>query len=214
MKATIKTSRAVSQLEKMFSVLNNELFDGELDTPIITIQSSPRSYGHSTVKKVWKQSDGTTRYEINISAEYINLEIECTLDTLIHEMIHQYCRIKGIKETSRNGHYHNNEFKKLAEEKGLKVFKCGNAGWNTDHHGNDKLTEIAIKHEWYDIEIGRNTITFKSSEQNPQNESEQTHATSSTIKYHCPKCNTKIRATRNLDGLLKCIPCDCEFIRT
>lgn len=57
MKETTKTSRAAGQLEKMFRQLNQDSFGGELEEPIITIQSTPRAYGHVTVCKTWKRKD-------------------------------------------------------------------------------------------------------------------------------------------------------------
>lgn len=46
MKQTIKMSRAVGQLEKMFNSINQDFFDGTLPVPIITIQSKPGTWGH------------------------------------------------------------------------------------------------------------------------------------------------------------------------
>lgn len=51
MKETIKTSRTAGYLEKIFRALNAKYFNGELEEPIITIQSTPRAYGHVTVAK-------------------------------------------------------------------------------------------------------------------------------------------------------------------
>lgn len=45
MKETIKTSRTAGYLEKIFRALNAKYFNGELEEPIITIQSTPRAYG-------------------------------------------------------------------------------------------------------------------------------------------------------------------------
>ena len=42
-----------------------EEFGGELDEPIITIQSTPRAYGHVTVAKTWKRKDDW-RHELNL----------------------------------------------------------------------------------------------------------------------------------------------------
>ena len=90
-------SRAVGQLEKMYNTLNLDLWGGQLPTPIITVQSKPGTYGHCSVGKVWKRKDGDT-YEMNIAAEALDVEIEEVLDTLIHEMVHLYCRENGIQE--------------------------------------------------------------------------------------------------------------------
>ena len=51
MKETVKTSRTAGYLEKIFRALNAKYFNGELEEPIITIQSTPRAYEHVTVAK-------------------------------------------------------------------------------------------------------------------------------------------------------------------
>lgn len=45
MKETIKTSRTAGYLEKIFRTLNAHYLNGELEEPIITIQSTPRACG-------------------------------------------------------------------------------------------------------------------------------------------------------------------------
>lgn len=45
MKETTKTSRTAGYLEKIFRALNNDSFGGELEEPIITIQSTPTAFG-------------------------------------------------------------------------------------------------------------------------------------------------------------------------
>ena len=134
MKETTKMSRAVGQLEKMYNVINIEKFDGKLPTPIITVQSKPGTWGHCSRGKVWQRKD---------------------IDTLIHEMVHLYCRENGIKEVSRGGKYHNKKFKALADEKGLLCVPQGQYGWNTDGANNDALTEYALAHDWTEIKLRR-----------------------------------------------------------
>ena len=102
MKETTKMSRAVSQLEHIYNALNTDFFDGLLPVPIITVQSKPGTYGHCTTAKVWQRKDGGA-YELNIAAEVLNYPIEETLDTMLHEMVHLYCRENSIKEVSRGG---------------------------------------------------------------------------------------------------------------
>ena len=208
MKITTKMSRITNQLEKMFNTINTDFFEGKLPQTIITVQSSKASYGHSTTSKVWKsRSDKESKYEINISAEYISMPIECTIDTMIHEMIHLYCRENNIQECSRNGKYHNKKFKELAEKCGLKVYKTNTYGYNTTHEGNDKLTEYAIEKGWTEIEYGRINNKWKhspiSNNNNEINNGDK-NPTSSTIKYQCKKCGYKIRATKNMDNLIFC----------
>ena len=54
MKKTIKTSRSAGYLEKIFRTINDDSFNGVLEEPIITIQSTTGAYGHITVGKAWK----------------------------------------------------------------------------------------------------------------------------------------------------------------
>ena len=44
MKETVKTSRTAGYLEKIFRALNARYFEGQLEEPIITIQSTPRAF--------------------------------------------------------------------------------------------------------------------------------------------------------------------------
>lgn len=50
MKETVKTSRTAGYLEKIFRAVNAKYFGGQLEEPIITIQSTPKAYGHVTAK--------------------------------------------------------------------------------------------------------------------------------------------------------------------
>ena len=114
MKETTKMSRAVGQLEKMYNTMNADFYNGALPVPIITVQSKPGTWGHCTTAKVWRRKEDNT-YEMNIAAEVLDREIEEIIDTILHEMVHLYCRENNIKEVSRGGKYHNGKFKELAE---------------------------------------------------------------------------------------------------
>lgn len=101
-------SQTTKFLEDAFDALNKEYFENTLPKPIITIQSSPRTYGHFTTSEVWR--DGQRKksfYEINIGAERLDRPIASTMATLIHEMVHYYCHLNGIQDTSRGNTYHN-----------------------------------------------------------------------------------------------------------
>ena len=75
MKETVKTSRTAGYLEKIFRTLNRDWFGGELEEPIITIQSTPSAYGHVTVAKTWKRKNDW-RHELNMGAETLDRPIE------------------------------------------------------------------------------------------------------------------------------------------
>lgn len=203
MKQTTKMSRAVSQLEHIYNSLNYDFFDGALPTPIITVQSKPGTMGHCSVAKVWQRKDDKT-YELNVAAEVLNYPIEETLDTMLHEMVHLYCRENDIKEVSRGGRYHNGKFKEEAERRGLECYQCGAAGWNT--RPSDRLVEYALTKGWNEIRIGRNTLppamrTGASGTAQPGAAAPGGKRPSSTRKLICPRCGQSVRATKKVNIL-------------
>ena len=213
MKQTTKMSRAVGQLEKIYFHLNEDFFEGTLSIPIITVQSKPGTYGHCSVAKVWQRPDGST-YELNIAAEVLNYPIEETLDTMIHEMVHLYCRENGIKEVSRGGTYHNGRFKEEAEKRGLECFRCGQHGWNT--RPSERLVEYALSKDWNEIRIGRNSgfqpIRIGSSgTSQPSTAGTGERRPSSTRKLQCPCCGNSVRATKTVR--IMCMDCMQQMVQ-
>jgi len=188
-------SRAVSQLEHIYNSLNADFFAGELPTPIITVQSKPGTMGHCSVSKIWQRKDDKT-YELNIAAEVLNYPIEETLDTMLHEMVHLYCRQHDIKEVSRGGTYHNGKFKALAEQVGLVCVRAGKYGWNTVGTGNDGLIEYTLSKDWSEIMLNRQTVGFRAGISTAGGKSP-----SSTRKLICPGCRQSVRATKKVNIL-------------
>lgn len=213
MKQTTKMSRAVSQLEHIYNALNTDFFQNELPIPIITVQSKPGTYGHCTTSKVWQRKDGGA-YELNIAAEVLNYPIEETLDTMLHEMVHLYCRENGIKEVSRGGKYHNKKFKAEAERRGLVCIPCGQYGWNTTP--SDKLVEYALSKGWNEIKIGRGSLPpiirtgASGTAQTGAETSGGGKRPSSTRKLQCPKCGCSVRATKTVR--IMCMDCMEQMI--
>lgn len=188
-------SKEIKFLEDAHQVLNELLFESKLSKPVITIQKSPKFYGHCSCAKVWEDKAGEY-YEINLAAEYLNRPLTEVLETLVHEMVHQYCNEEEIQDCSRSGNYHNAKYKAAGEAHGLIVTKTKN-GWD----GTEASEELKafIKKRWHrEIELHRNT---------PQKESGGTKK-SSTRKYVCPVCGAIVRATKEI----KIMCMDCEEI--
>lgn len=214
MKQTTKMSRAVSQLEHIYNALNSDFFGGTLPLPIITVQSKPGTYGHFTPGKVWQKPDENT-YELNIAAEVLNYPIEETIDTMLHEMVHLYCKENGIKDTSRGGKYHNGKFKAEAERVGLECYQCGQYGWNT--RPGDKIVEYALSRNWNEIRIGRNSLTgfirtgtggtAPATGADTQSGGKRP---SSTRKLQCPCCGNSVRATKTVR--IMCMDCNEQML--
>lgn len=82
MKELTKYSRLAGFLEKLYDKLNTDFFDGVLERPVITIQSSSRSYGHYTLYDAWSVK-GEGYKEINIAAGTLNRPIEYIMGKII-----------------------------------------------------------------------------------------------------------------------------------
>jgi len=68
--------------------------------------------------------------EVMISGEGLRRTPEDVLGTLLHEAAHALAHARGIKDTSRQGRYHNKHFKTCAEEVGLAVEHDAQTGWS------------------------------------------------------------------------------------
>ena len=207
MKDTTRTSRTAGYLEKIFRALNAHYFNGELEEPIITIQSTPRAYGHVTVSKTWsKGTQGETRHELNIGAGTLDREIERVVATMLHECVHLYCLQEGIKDTSRGGQYHNKNFRREAEARDLHIEYNDRIGWSITEP-TDALIEFILSQGWNEIHMNRSEGLYirggggASSGGIPPITPKPSHVR----KYQCPCCGCSVRATREVH--IACLDC-------
>lgn len=137
MKQLTSYNRVAGYLNKLFDLLNQRFFENELSRPTITIQSTPRAYGHFSMRDdTWVSVTGSSN-EINIGAGTLARPIENICATLLHEMVHYYCHVNGIKDTSRGNTYHNKRFKTVAESHGLMLLQI-----HLDIHTEEHLNSI------------------------------------------------------------------------
>jgi curved DNA-binding protein CbpA len=73
---------------------------------------------------------GEQRTEVMISGEGLRRSPAEVLGTLLHEAAHALAHARGIKDSSRQGRYHNKQFKAHAEELGLAVEHDDRNGWS------------------------------------------------------------------------------------
>lgn len=86
--------------------------------------------GHFAPLRWQTRSEGRENYhEVVVVAEYLNRKSEDIVETLIHEAVHAMNFARGIKDCSTTSQYHNERFKRAAEELGLAVEKVTNYGW-------------------------------------------------------------------------------------
>lgn len=206
MKELTSYNRAAGYLNKIFDILNAEYFENALSRPTITIQSTPKAYGHFSLREdTWISKAGAT-HEINIGAGTLARPIEEVAATLLHEMVHYYNYINGIRDCSRGGTYHNKRFKEAAEARGLIISHSQRYGWSHTEPG-DALLEVVLEYGLTDILINRNEFSGF------QTGGTGTHSggigitpkRSSTRKYICPCCMASVRATKIVNiGCLDC----------
>lgn len=90
MKQLTSYNRVAGYLNKLFDLLNAHFFENALSRPTITIQSTPRAYGHFSMRDdTWVSVTGSSN-EINIGAGTLARPIENICATLLHEMVHYY----------------------------------------------------------------------------------------------------------------------------
>ena len=192
-------------LEGAYSLLNQEFFEGDLPDVVITIQSSPKTYGHYTVVDVW-QDAGTGYREINLSAEHLNRPITEIIATLMHEMTHFYCALNGIQDVSRGGSYHNKNFKVEAEKRGLYIEYSKKIGWSVTAP-SPTLTAFVLAQGWSEVDLARQLPGGSSGGKGGSTGGTDGGSTkkTSTRKYCCPECGISVRATKTVNiGCLDC----------
>ena len=212
MKELSSYNRVAGYLNKVFDLLNQEFFENTLSRPTITIQSTPKAYGHFSLRNdTWISKNGAT-HEINIGAGTLARPIEEVCATLLHEMVHYHCFVNNIQDCSRGGTYHNRHFRDNAEEHGLIVNHHDKYGW-TITHPSDRLLQFCLDNDLSDILINRNessgyrvTGTGTHSPTPPPVATK----TSSTRKYICPCCGNSVRATKMVN--IGCLDCEEQMV--
>ncbi len=188
----MKISEVTAFLEKAYDILNQQYFESCLPRVVITIQSSPKAYGHYVPREVWQEQEIRYR-EINLGAESLNRPIANTIATLIHEMVHHYCAMSGIKDTSRGGTYHNKKFKEQAELRGLIIGYDPTIGHSLTAP-SESLIEFIEAQGWTGIDLSRATPPEKSKGNGV-----------GVRKYLCPSCGCSVRATKAVH--IACVDC-------
>ena len=129
-----KSSPVASTILKVLEDIWLEIrrWNPEIPAVVIIIASGtdgkhPR-WGHHAPDR-WNVA-GEQLAEIMISGEGLRRTAREVIATLLHEAAHALARARGLKDTSRQGRYHNTKFKACAEEVGLAVEHDDQFGWS------------------------------------------------------------------------------------
>lgn len=185
-------------MQGMFSRINEHFFDNELEKVVITFEAGYKKGAYGWIRNIkdWKQGQAE-RYNINISADYLDRSKEQIISTLIHEMCHLYALQKEIKDTSRSGIYHNKKFKEIAESHGLNVLEADKIGWSITSLKPETVEWLKYNCNFGEIKIYKKKPLVADKAATPKQ---------SSRKYVCPCCGLIVRATKECS--IKCMDCD------
>lgn len=185
----------LNELHRIFGILNDNFFNGELEQPVITIQKSrSTNLGHFTLSKIWENVDTKElKYEININPIHLDRPVEEIVGTLLHEAIHYYHKVNDIKDATNN--VHNKKFKNKAEELGFIVERSKKYGY-----GHTTLSP-ELK-DYIDNEIQPRPECFMYFMNIPMAEEKEAKTTTKkTFKYICEKCGMEVKAKPEMNIL-------------
>lgn len=183
----------LTELHKAFDLLNEKYYGGKLPQVVIAIRSQGKRVGvlgWFTPAKVW--TDGKEdKHEIVITAETLNRPMMDIIQTLHHEMVHLYCHTNDIKDTSRNGAYHNKAFRDTAISVGFEHLNPkpdSKIGWSYI-----TLTDAtkAVIESWQ-----LNGDVFSVARKSFGTGKDKKKKKSNIIKWTCPDCGCILRSSK------------------
>lgn len=140
-----RLSQLTRELERCFQLLNQDFFNGELPTPVITVVPTARVYMHYVPHDIWDTLNSSKK-RINVSSAYLNRPLEHCIAGLLHEMVHMQNDVKLIQDTSNNGTYHNKLFARQATQHGLVVTTTKTKGYGVTNP-SQMLIDWILSHE-------------------------------------------------------------------
>lgn len=203
-------SQFATRIMQLYNMYNNHCFGGVLPKAVITAEEGKgKAYGWTYNAKMWQQGRGA-KYSIKLASEHLN-NLETMQITLLHEMCHLYAMEQGIKDTTRNGYYHNKNFAEIATKAGLIVTQ--------EKQGAATRSMSAELKQWLDEECPIRSIRIvwkpegkrqqDRTEGEPEQEAgadgqeEKPKKKSGYYVYKCPTCGATARTTK-AEQLLAC----------
>ena len=217
--ATLQT--VIDELEKLFKVFNQRFYNEALQKPVITIQANRNkklALGWCTTKKIWRDRlQDKVFYEINLTPEFLYLDIYEICATLLHEMAHLANLQRDIKDCSRGNTYHNQKFKEMAERFGLEIDHHEKYGWTITRLSDETHNFIAaLAIDPASFALYRHSPALhpkpgkegkeEGEEEGSDGEEKPTKPKAGWRQYYCPTCNQKIRASKDVNVICgKCM---------
>ncbi|MCS0827413.1 SprT-like domain-containing protein [Cytobacillus firmus] len=184
----------ITELHRVFDLYNKHFFSGKLPEVVIAIRSQGKRkgvLGWFSVGKVWEDGQGQEKHEIVITAETLKRDYMDIIQTLAHEMIHLHCSENDIKDTSRNGAYHNKTFRDEACKYGFEHLNDkpdSKIGWSFITL-TDETKQIVDSWKINKEAFGVARKSFGEGKEKKKKKS-------NIIKWTCPSCGCVIRSSK------------------
>ncbi|MER6816458.1 hypothetical protein ABT299_44955 [Spirillospora sp. NPDC000708] len=128
------TSLLVAELERVWAAIIRRHPDVPpvvvtLASGTVGVPAGSITLGHFAGAR-WEHLERGELAELFVAGEGLARGARDVLGTLLHEAAHGVGWTRGIRNTSRQGRYHNTEYKKLAMELGLTVARVDPIGWS------------------------------------------------------------------------------------
>lgn len=131
---TVRSARMVAALEAGWDAIR--ALHPDVPPVVMTLGSGTMGAARGSVRlghfaaARWGAGESADLAEVFIGGEGLRHGAVDVLGTLLHEAAHALAHVREIKDTSRQGRYHNRRYKILAEELGLTVRESGGIGWS------------------------------------------------------------------------------------
>lgn len=109
-------------IEKKFREFNSQMFDSKLTMPPIQLSRARTFVGQCAAKKRRTLLHGTTLFDFRLKFSIcFDLSEEEWEDTIIHEMIHYYIGVNGLKDTAAHGQIFRQMMENINQRFGRKI---------------------------------------------------------------------------------------------
>lgn len=214
----LSDSTITSEVKRAFNILNENLFDGKLEEVSVSIQPKKK---HALK---W-MSDIKS---LIIGGDFIKLEFNEILGTLLHEMIHIMNFQRGISDVTIN-QYHNKHFLEYALKVGFVVIKHKTQGWSITttiyprnvvecfHVKKPNKDSINLRNQIFNlIDLKKSVIKHGNVEiRNFVRDEKPTKTFFLKYQCNCLPPHNSFRSGRRPDGLnrlnVQCLDCSSKF---
>jgi hypothetical protein len=200
------TAELVSALETAWSAIRTN--HTEVPAVVIIVGSGTATkqakYGHFAPTR-WQHGEQALA-EVLISGEGLKRPVEEVFTTLLHEAAHALANVREIKDTSRQGRWHNQKFAALASELGLDTTKDPRIGWSPC----TLRTETATTYKSVLVELKKALIAYRHPEMVA---GASTKNNNNAIACAC-QCPRRIRVAKQVleQGDITCGVCEATFV--